>query len=87
MSGDGSRLAESLDELSDIAAEAGLDPAAARDEGLRVAAALAESVPGAASEWARVARYRRRHSRGGSPLRPPRAQRRDRPPTRPTRWR
>ena len=55
MSADGSRLAESLDELSDIAAEAGLDPAAARDEGLRVAAALAESVPGAASEWARVA--------------------------------
>ena len=45
MSGDGSRLAESLDGLSDIAAEAGLDPAAARDEGLRVAAALAESVP------------------------------------------
>ena len=55
MSGDGSRLAESLDQLSDIAAEAGVDPAAARDEGLRVAAALAESVPGAASEWARVA--------------------------------
>jgi Holliday junction resolvasome RuvABC ATP-dependent DNA helicase subunit len=55
MSADRSRLAESLDELSDIAAEAGLDPAAARDEGLRVAAALAESVPGAASEWARVA--------------------------------
>ena len=55
MSTDRSRLAESLDELSDIAAEAGLDPAAARDEGLRVAAALAESVPGAASEWARVA--------------------------------
>src|SRR6478609_10068017 len=50
-----SRLAESLDDLSDIAAEAGLDPAAARDEGLRVAAALAESVPGAATEWARVA--------------------------------
>ena len=32
-----SRLAESIDDLSDIAAEAGLDPAAARDEGLRVA--------------------------------------------------
>jgi Holliday junction resolvasome RuvABC ATP-dependent DNA helicase subunit len=55
MSTDRSRLAESLDGLSDIAAEAGLDPTAARDEGLRVAAALAESVPGAASEWARVA--------------------------------
>jgi Holliday junction resolvasome RuvABC ATP-dependent DNA helicase subunit len=55
MSSDQSRLAESLDDLSDIAAEAGLDPAAARQEGLRVAAALAESVPGAATEWARVA--------------------------------
>ncbi|MGO4602366.1 AAA family ATPase [Terrabacter sp. 2YAF2] len=50
-----SRLAESLEQLTDIAAEAGLDPAAARDEGLRVAAALAESVPGAAAHWARVA--------------------------------
>ena len=50
-----SRLAESLEQLTDIAAEAGLDPAAARDEGLRVAAALAESVPGAAADWARVA--------------------------------
>ena len=50
-----SRLAESLEQLTDVAAEAGLDPAAARDEGLRVAAALAESVPGAAPDWARVA--------------------------------
>src|SRR6478735_4401132 len=50
-----SRLAESLEQLTDIAAEAGLDPVAARDEGLRVAAALAESVPGAAAHWARVA--------------------------------
>ena len=50
-----SRLAESLEQLTDVAAEAGLDPAAARDEGLRVAAALAESVPGAAAHWARVA--------------------------------
>ncbi len=55
MSADESRLAESLAQLGDIAAEAGLDPAAAREEGLRVAAALAESVPGAATEWARVA--------------------------------
>ncbi|GAA2490862.1 AAA family ATPase [Terrabacter carboxydivorans] len=50
-----SRLAESLEQLSDVAAEAGLDPAAARDEGLRVAAALAEAVPGAAPAWAEVA--------------------------------
>ncbi|MCU1538411.1 MAG: ATPase central domain protein [Humibacillus sp.] len=55
MSADESRLAESLDTLTDIAAEAGLDPASAREEGLRVAAALAEAVPGAATEWARVA--------------------------------
>ncbi|MER7073274.1 AAA family ATPase [Terrabacter sp. NPDC000476] len=50
-----SRLAESLEQLTDVAAEAGLDPAAARDEGLRVAAALAESVPGAPAGWALVA--------------------------------
>jgi hypothetical protein len=55
MTADESRLAESLEQLSDVAAEAGLDPAAARDEGLRVAAALAESVPGAAPAWAEVA--------------------------------
>ena len=55
MSTDESRLAESLQQLTDVAAEAGLDPAAARDEGLRVAAALAEAVPGAASAWAEVA--------------------------------
>lgn len=52
---DESRLAESLQLLTDVAAEAGLDPAAARDEGLRVAAALAEAVPGAAAAWAEVA--------------------------------
>lgn len=50
-----SHLAEALDELADVAEAAGLDPAAARDEGLRVAAALAESVPGAAAGWAEVA--------------------------------
>ena len=55
MSSDESRLAESLQQLTDVAAEAGLDPAAARDEGLRVAAALAEAVPGAAAAWAEVA--------------------------------
>ncbi|MBC9822438.1 AAA family ATPase [Terrabacter sp. MAHUQ-38] len=55
MSSDESRLAESLEQLSDVAAEAGLDPSAARAEGLRVAAALAEAVPGAAPAWAEVA--------------------------------
>lgn len=49
------RLAESLEQLTDVAAEAGLDPGCARDEGLRVAAALAEAVPGAAPAWAEVA--------------------------------
>ena len=49
------RLAESLEQLADVAAEAGLDRASARDEGLRVAAALAEAVPGAAPAWAEVA--------------------------------
>ncbi|MDC5698540.1 AAA family ATPase [Intrasporangium calvum] len=50
-----SALAESIDALVDVARLAGIDPGAARDEGLRVAAALAESVPGAAREWAAVA--------------------------------
>lgn len=47
-------LARSLTELSAIAAAAGHDPARAREEGLRLAAALSESVPGAATEWAEV---------------------------------
>ena len=63
-----SHLAEALDELSDLAAEAGLDPATARDEGLRVAAALAESVPGAAVGWAAVARPELRTDRGRNDL-------------------
>ncbi|EWT03639.1 ATPase AAA [Intrasporangium oryzae NRRL B-24470] len=50
-----SRLGESITELAELAAEAGLDPATARDEGLRVAAALAEAVPGAPEGWAEVA--------------------------------
>ncbi|WP_323097649.1 AAA family ATPase [Intrasporangium sp. YIM S08009] len=53
--GNDSRLAEALAQLTDVAAEAGLDPADARDEGLRVAAALAEAVPEAAHGWAEVA--------------------------------
>ncbi len=48
-------LAQGLDRLAAVAARAGLDPAAARDEGLRVAAALAEPVPGAAADWAAAA--------------------------------
>ena len=50
-----SALAESIEALVDVAGLAGLDPEAARSEGLHVAAALAESVPGAATEWALVA--------------------------------
>jgi SpoVK/Ycf46/Vps4 family AAA+-type ATPase len=51
----GSALSRSLDELTAIAAAAGRSPERARDEGLRVAAALSESVPGAPREWAEVA--------------------------------
>jgi len=38
--------------LADVAARAGLDRDAARDEGARLAAALAESAPRAAADWA-----------------------------------
>ncbi len=55
MSTAASRLAESLTDLTDLAAEAGLDPRAAHTEGLHLAAALAEAVPGAAGGWAEVA--------------------------------
>jgi chromosomal replication initiation ATPase DnaA len=51
-----SALERSLRELAEVARQAGVDPAIARDEGLRVAAALAESVPGAPSEWIEAAR-------------------------------
>ncbi|MGN6752814.1 MAG: AAA family ATPase [Intrasporangium sp.] len=51
-----SALERSLRELAEVARQAGVDPAAARDEGLRVAAALAESVPGAPREWIEAAR-------------------------------
>jgi SpoVK/Ycf46/Vps4 family AAA+-type ATPase len=50
-----SALARSLTELTAIATAAGRAPERARDEGLRVAAALSESVPGAPAEWAQVA--------------------------------
>ncbi|MDN5795913.1 MAG: AAA family ATPase [Intrasporangium sp.] len=50
-----SALEQSLTGIAQVARGAGFDPAAARDEGLRVAAALAESAPGAPSEWIEAA--------------------------------
>jgi len=44
-------LPASLDALAEAGREAGLDEAAVRDEGARLAAAVAESVPGAAAAW------------------------------------
>jgi hypothetical protein len=44
-------LPAALDALADAGAAAGLDRAAVRDEGARLAAAVAESVPGAAAAW------------------------------------
>lgn len=44
-------LAGALDALVDVAVRAGLDTGAARDEGERLAAALAESAPRAAADW------------------------------------
>jgi adenylate kinase family enzyme len=45
-------LAEALSALADVAVAAGVPAADARDEGARLAAALAESAPGAAADWA-----------------------------------
>ena len=45
-------LREAVDDLVEIATQAGLPGDRARDEGLVFAAALAESAPGAAAEWA-----------------------------------
>lgn len=45
-------LATALDALAETARAAGLDPAAAREEGAQLAAALAESAPRAAADWA-----------------------------------
>src|SRR5947209_7342434 len=45
-------LAPALDALAAAGSEAGIDPADARAEGAAFAAALAESAPGAAKEWA-----------------------------------
>ncbi|MET0788364.1 MAG: AAA family ATPase [Cellulomonas sp.] len=44
-------LPAALDALAQAGASAGLDEAAVRDEGARLAAAVAESVPGAAAAW------------------------------------
>ena len=50
----GLELARSIEGLERIARAAALDPARAREEGLVVAAALSESVPGAALAWGPV---------------------------------
>ena len=71
-------LAEALDALAELATAAGADGEAARAEGLALAAAVAESAPGAARDWAR-GRRRRQHPgllRRGEP-RPPLAGRAD----------
>ncbi len=48
-------LAEAVDALSALAATAGVDPQVARTEGLALAAAVAESAPRAATDWAGAA--------------------------------
>jgi Cdc6-like AAA superfamily ATPase len=48
-------LAEAVDALADLAVTAGVDPQGARTEGLSLAAAVAESAPGAAPDWADAA--------------------------------
>src|SRR5919202_5330425 len=45
-------LVAALDALAAVGGEAGVDPTDARVEGAALAAALAESTPGAAQEWA-----------------------------------
>ncbi|WP_270889773.1 AAA family ATPase [Pedococcus sp. 5OH_020] len=47
-------LAAALDGLAAVAAAAGLEPALARQEALSLAAAVAESAPRAANDWARA---------------------------------
>ena len=49
-------LAEAVDVLAALAVTAGADPQAARNEGLVLAAAVAESAPRAAADWADAAR-------------------------------
>ena len=48
-------LAEAVDALAALAATAGVDPQVARTEGLALAAAVAESAPRAATDWAGAA--------------------------------
>ncbi|MET0999522.1 MAG: AAA family ATPase, partial [Marmoricola sp.] len=48
-------LAEAVEALASIATSAGTDPQAARREGLSLAAAVAESAPRAAGDWADAA--------------------------------
>jgi len=48
-------LAEAVDALAALAATAGVDPQVARIEGLALAAAVAESAPRAATDWAGAA--------------------------------
>ena len=48
-------LEEAVDAVAALASSAGLDVAAARREALQLAAAVAESAPGAASDWAAAA--------------------------------
>ena len=48
-------LEEALDALAVLATTAGADPGSARTEGLALAAAVAESAPGAAGDWAEAA--------------------------------
>lgn len=51
-------LAAAVDALAEVATHAGLDATAARAEGLRLAAAIAESAPRAALDWAPAAGLR-----------------------------
>ena len=46
-------LRSALDQLADVAAEAGLDPEQARTEGVQLAAAVSEPAVGAYRDWAR----------------------------------
>ena len=48
-------LDDAVEALAKLAQAAGADPQAARDEGLSLAAAVAESAPGAATDWAEAA--------------------------------
>ncbi|MEO6411383.1 MAG: AAA family ATPase [Pedococcus sp.] len=50
----GPSLSAAVDAAAVLASSAGLDPDSARSEALTLAAAVAESAPGAASDWARA---------------------------------